>query len=377
MNRINIFNLDIGYNEKKYVNECLKSGWLSFEGKYVKKFENEFEKLIGDGFALTTSNGTTALELTLSTLGVTYGDEVIISDFSFAAPINAIISVGAKPVIVDISKSSWCIDTDKILKSITKKTKAILMVHTYGIIANIEEIKKISKKKKLFLIEDCAESLGAKYKSKLYGLSGDCSTYSFFPNKTITTGEGGMIIFKKKNHFEKARILRNQGRKKNNKNFFHIMPGYNARMSNINAAIGYAQIKKIKQYLIKRKKLFSLYDYYLKNSGLFEMIPVPKNTENSYWLYTLKIKNFTKSKRDKLIVKLLQDGIETRPAFYPLSEMKAYKKYIHKKYYISNQISSSILSLPTSLDLKKNKVKKISNLLIKHTEKLNKGLKYK
>ena len=161
MNRINIFNLDIGYNEKKYVNECLKSGWLSFEGKYVKKFENEFEKLIGDGFALTTSNGTTALELTLSTLGVTYGDEVIISDFSFAAPINAIISVGANPVIVDISKSSWCIDTDKILKSITKKTKAILMVHTYGIIANIEEIKKISKKKKLFLIEDCAESLGA------------------------------------------------------------------------------------------------------------------------------------------------------------------------------------------------------------------------
>ena len=149
MNRINIFNLDIGYNEKKYVNECLKSGWLSFEGKYVKKFENEFEKLIGDGFALTTSNGTTALELTLSTLGVTYGDEVIISDFSFAAPINAIISVGAKPVIVDISKSSWCIDTDKILKSITKKTKAILMVHTYGIIANIEEIKKISKKKKI------------------------------------------------------------------------------------------------------------------------------------------------------------------------------------------------------------------------------------
>ena len=155
------------------------------------------------------------------------------------------------------------------------------------------------------------------------------------------------------------------------------MPGYNARMSNINAAIGYAQLKKIKQYLIKRKKLFSLYDYYLKNYGLFEMIPVPKNTENSYWLYTLKIKNFTKSKRDKLIVKLLQDGIETRPAFYPLSEMKAYKKYIHKKYYISNQISSSILSLPTSLDLKKNKVKKISNLLIKHTEKLNKGLKYK
>ena len=166
MKKINIFNLDIGLEEKKYVNECLKSGWLSFEGKYVKKFENEFEKFIGMGFALTTSNGTTALELALSSLDIKYGDEVIISDFSFAAPINAILSVGAKPVIVDILKSSWCIDIDKILKSITKKTKAILVVHTYGIISNIEEIKKISKKKKLFLIEDCAESLGARYKSK-------------------------------------------------------------------------------------------------------------------------------------------------------------------------------------------------------------------
>ncbi len=150
MNKTSIFNLDIGFNEKKYVNECLNSGWLSFEGKYVKKFEKEFEKLIGDGFALTTSNGTIALELTLSTLGVRHGDEVIISDFSFAAPINAILSVGAKPVIVDISNSTWCIDTNKILKSITKKTKAILLVHTYGIIANIEEIKKISKKKNYF-----------------------------------------------------------------------------------------------------------------------------------------------------------------------------------------------------------------------------------
>jgi len=375
MNKTSIFNLDIGFNEKKYVNECLNSGWLSFEGKYVKKFEKEFEKLIGDGFALTTSNGTIALELTLSTLGVRHGDEVIISDFSFAAPINAILSVGAKPVIVDISNSTWCIDTNKILKSITKKTKAILLVHTYGIIANIEEIKKISKKKKLFLIEDCAESLGSKYKSKLYGLSGDCSTYSFFPNKTITTGEGGMVIFKKKNLYEKAIILRNQGRKKNNKNFFHIMPGYNARMSNINAAIGYAQLKKIKKYLAIRKKLFILYDFYLKKSKLFEMLPVPKNTENSYWLYTLKIKNFNKAKRDKLIVNLLKEGIESRPAFYPLSEMKAYKKYIYKKYYISNQISSSVLSLPTSLGLKKSKIKKISDLLIKNVKKLNKGSK--
>lgn len=150
------------------------------------------------------------------------------------------------------------------------------------------------------------------------------------------------------------------------------MPGYNNRMSNINAAIGYAQLKKIKQYLTKRKKLFSLYNFYLKKSELFEMIPVPKNTENSYWLYTIKIKNFTKSKRNKLIKGLLKDGIETRPAFYPISEMKAYKKYINKKYDISNQISSSILSLPTSLDLKENIIKKISNLLIKHTKKLHK-----
>lgn len=372
MKKINIFNLDIGLEEKKYVNECLKSGWLSFEGKYVKKFENEFEKFIGMGFALTTSNGTTALELALSSLDIKYGDEVIISDFSFAAPINAILSVGAKPVIVDILKSSWCIDIDKILKSITKKTKAILVVHTYGIISNIEEIKKISKKKKLFLIEDCAESLGARYKSKFYGLTGDCSTYSFFPNKTITTGEGGMIVFKKKKYFEKAKVLRNQGREQNNKNFFHIMPGYNVRMSNINAAIGYAQLKKIKKYLIKRKKVFDLYDSYLKNSGLFEMMPVPKYTENSYWLYTLKIKNFSKLKRDTLILKLIHNGIETRPAFFPLSKMKAYKDYANKKNYISNQISDCVLSLPTFLNLTNNKIKKISNTLIINVKNLNK-----
>ncbi len=363
--KISLINPIIDSHELKLVSSCIKDSMLSFRGKYIKKFEKKFESYIGGGFAATTTNGTTAIELGLASLGVKSGDEVIIPNFCFAAVINAVINVGAKPVLADIDLDTWTISPDEIKKNITKKTKAIIAVHTYGIICDIAKIKKIIKNRKIFLIEDCAEALGSKVKKKVIGNQSDCSTFSFYANKTITTGEGGMVVFKNKDIFKKSLILRNQGRNPEDNSFLHLYKGFNFRMTNIQAAIGYAQMFKIKSFLQSKKRVFKLYNKYLNKNKSIIFLPVPKNTENSYWLFTIRLKNFLKSERDLLIMKFKDKGVETRPGFYPLSEMTPYKKYSKKYYKNSNKIAFSSISLPSSADLNEENVISISKILLK------------
>ena len=186
----------LGKEELKNLNECVKSNWISSTGKFVKEFENKFSKYLGGGYSVAVSNGTTAIELALSTLGIKKNDEVIVPNFTFAATINAVLHLGAKPILVDCENDTWTIDLKKVSKLITKKTKAIIPVHIYGQPAKIDEIIKLAKQKKIFVIEDCAEALGSTYKKRKVGLDGHCTTFSFFPNKLITTGEGGMVVFK-------------------------------------------------------------------------------------------------------------------------------------------------------------------------------------
>lgn len=194
---------EIGNKELQNVIKTVKSGWISSKGANIEIFEKKFSEYLKGGFSVSTSSGTTALQLALSSLGIGKNDEVIVPSFTFAGSINSIINTGAKPIIVDIEKDTWTIDINEIKKALTKKTKAIMIVHIYGQPCKIDEIKRFCKQKKLFLIEDCAESIGAKYKGRLVGLDGDCSCFSFFANKLITTGEGGMAVFKKK----KSQIL--------------------------------------------------------------------------------------------------------------------------------------------------------------------------
>lgn len=213
--------------------------------------------------------------------------------------------------------------------------------------------------------------MGTKYNKKYIGNLSDCSTFSFYANKTITTGEGGMLIFKKKIYYKRALILRNQGRDISDEFFKHKLRGFNFRLTNIQAAIGYAQLFKIKKLISKRKKIFNFYNKFFIKFKNIKLIPQPKNTENSYWLYTLQILNIDEKKRNSLINSLKKKGIETRPGFYPISEMKPYKKFKKNgKYLVSKKISSQILSLPSSPKLSKKTINYITSIFLIELKKL-------
>ena len=359
----------IGAQELYNVTDCIRSGWISSRGSYVEKFEKSFSKFIGGGFSLSVTNGTTAIELALRSLGVKRNDEVIVPDFTFAATINAVMNVGAKPVISDICKKNWTLNANLINNKITKKTKAVIVVHIYGQPCPLDEIVKLCKQKKILLIEDSAEALGSKYKSTTIGLHGDCSTHSFYANKTITTGEGGMVVFKNKKYYDLGMSIRNQGRDLNSKEkfFWHINQGSNFRMTNIQAAIGCAQLKRVNFFINKRERVFKYYKKFLRPIEKYiNFIPSNKNTVNSYWLFTVLVKNLTILERDK-IIELLKDNynIESRPGFYSLSTMKPYKKYANGKLKNSIYVSERTISLPTGVNLDSYQINYICKKFIK------------
>ncbi len=347
-------------NEILYLNDCINSGWISSGGKYVKLFEKSFSKFIKSKYALSTTSGTTALHLALASLGIKNDDEVIVPNLTFISPINAAIYLGAKPVLVDIDKDNLCIDPEKIEKAITKKTKAIVLVYLYGHGCDIDKIKKIAKKYKLQLVEDCAEAMGTYCKKNHVGNFGDASTFSFFGNKTITTGEGGMICFKKKKHFEIAKKLRDHGMS-SKKRYWHDYVGFNYRMTNIQAAVGYAQMQRLNFFIKQKRTIAKKYRVYLNGN---KQIFFSKNflgSKSSYWLYYIKLKKKFLPFRDKIMSHLLKNGIEVRNCFYPVHLMKPYRKYYSKQNNLDNSISlsKSIIALPSSVNLGDKEIKNI------------------
>ena len=337
----------LGSEELKNVIYAVKSGWISSRGAYIQMFEKSFEKYLKGGHAVAVSNGTVALQVALTALGIKKNDEVIVPNFTFGASINAIINSGAKPVIADVSLDNWTLDIKDLKKKISKKTKAIMPVHIYGQPCQIDEIKKIAKEKKLLIIEDSAEALGATYKNRLVGLDGDCSCFSFFANKTITTGEGGMAVFKKKEVAQKARILINQGLSEEKK-YYHNYVGSNYRLTNIQAGIGVAQLEKIGGFLKNRKNIFKVYDQAFKNIESIKLLPKNNWSTNSYWLYTLVINNLGRLKRDQLIQNLQNLGVECRPGFFCLSDMRPFRKFAKGKFSNSRFLSENSISLPST-----------------------------
>lgn len=358
----------IGESEISNVLSALKSSWISSSGPFISQFEKSFSKYLGGGYAVAVSNGTNALQAGINALGLGKGDEILVPNFTFAASINAIINAGCIPVLVDIERETWTIDVRQVEKKITKKTKAIMPVHIYGQPCKIDEIKKLSKNYNLLVIEDCAEAIGATYKGRLVGLDFDCSCFSFFANKTITTGEGGMIVFKEKKYEEKARLIVNHGMNPKKK-YYHEIVGNNFRMTNIQASIGVAQIKRIKRLLLERKKIVTQYNNYFKNIKNVELLPSNNWSKNSLWLYTLLLKNVSQQKRDLLVNNLINLGIDCRPGFGALNEMKPYKKYANGNYKISNLISSQTISLP-SVNLSKLDINYILKIFIQEYKKI-------
>lgn len=350
-------------NELAYVSDCIKTGWISSQGAYVKRFEKEFAAYCGAEYAVAVSNGTVALHLALDALGIGTGDEVLVPDLTFAASINAIIYTGATPVLVDVDRVTWTISVEDIEKNITPKTKAIMPVHLYGHPSHMDEIMAIAKKHKLIVVEDAAEAIGSLYKGKHVGTFGDAATFSFFGNKTITTGEGGMVFFKTKEAYEKAVVLRDHGMSKTKK-YWHEYVGFNYRMTNLQGALGCAQLERIHEFVECKRSLAKQYNEILSAFRHFELPPEESWAKCGFWLYTAILSEKAELTRDQLIEKMLKNGVETRPVFYPLHEMPPYKNYPTKSDFKNAlHISQQGISFPSSVNITKEEIDNIRQSL--------------
>ena len=357
-------------NESKYLLNCIKSGWISSNGKYVKKFEKKFANYIGRKFSTSVSNGSVALEIALKALNLKSGSEVILPTFTIISCCNSIIKAGLKPVLVDCDRDTFNMNIEHVKNKINKNTSAILMVHIYGITVDVDKILQLAKKNKLKVIEDAAEMHGQKYKKKLCGSFGDISTFSFYANKHITTGEGGMILTNKKKIFENILNLKNLYFGKGINRFKHYGIGSNQRFTNLQASIGLAQLENIDKVV---KKKYFIGNYYSKKLSLLNrkiILPLKKVSycENIYWVYPILIKDTCKYNAEKVIKLLKNEGVECRPFFYPMHLQPIYKKmkiFDNKKYPISVKISKKGFYIPSGIGITKKELDIVINKIIK------------
>ena len=315
-----VYQPSLGQREKENVLECLNSTWISSKGKFINQFENSFSEFIGVKHSAAVCNGTVALHVALLALGIGEGDEVIVPAFTYIASVNAIKYTGAKVVFVDSDLQSWQIDPAKIEVHITNKTKAIMAVHLYGQPCDMNTILSIAKKNNLFVVEDCAEAFGSLYKGKHVGTFGNISTFSFFGNKTITTGEGGMVVTNDLSLYEKVVHLKGQGLAKD-REYYHDIIGYNYRMTNICAAIGCAQLERADELIEKKILIAKWYEEKLENLPVVFHSQVG-DVKHSYWMVSILLKD--SDEREKIRLHLKENGIETRPTFHPVHLMPMY-----------------------------------------------------
>ena len=345
----------ISNDDKQIVNKALSQSMLTL-GPQLEKFEKDFCKYSKSKYAVAVSNCTAALHLSLMALGIKKDDEIIIPDLTFVADANAVLACNAKPVITDINQNNFFLSISNLKKNITKKTKAIIPVHIYGQVCNIEEILDVAKDNNLKVIEDCAHAVGTFHKSKHVGTLGNTGCFSFYPTKNITTAEGGMVITNSKQIAGKVRQLRSHGMTKSLKNrysseypwvFDIVEPGYNYRLDEIRAALGITQLKRIKKINELRKKA-SL--YYYKNLLNIPGIILPdmvNDKSHSYHLYTIRVKSPYKLSRNQLFKKLKDNGIRTTVYWMPVHKYTAYQQFA-KKSNVTNttKIYDEILALP-------------------------------
>jgi perosamine synthetase len=356
---IPIFEPKISAKAKINVNKALKDNWISSQGNFINQFEKKLAKFHKRKFALVTSSCTTALHLSLLSLNLKKGDEVICPALTFIAPANMVLLSNLKLKLVDIDPITLTIDITKLKKVISKKTKALVVVHQFGHAAHMKEIIDISRKYNIKIIEDNAESIGGYYKNKILGSMGDVSTLSFYGNKIITTGEGGALLTNSKKLYRKCKILRDHGMSIK-KRYYHIMQGYNYRMTNMQAAIGCSQIDEIKKILKKRLNQQNYYYKKLKKIKEIKIREFANWCQPVHWLTTITLNK--KNVRDRLIKFLKKNGIDVRQMVNPVSDALYLKKKFNKKDYpVSYETSKNSLHLPSGLDLKKKEINFICN----------------
>ena len=353
-------------NEKKYLIECINSGWISAEGPFVYQLQEKFAARVGRKHGIAVTNGTSAIDSAVVALGIGPGDEVIMPTFTIISCISQIVRLGAKPILIDSDPLSWNMDVRQIESKITSRTKAIMVVHTYGLPVDMEIVLDLCKRYNLKLIEDAAELIGQNYRGKLCGSFGDISTVSFYSNKHITTGEGGMILTDDDALAENCRELRNLCFKPN-KRFVHDRLGWNLRMTNLQAALGVAQLERLDQFLIKKRWIGSRYNELLSNLQDVQL-PLIKTdyAENIYWVYGLVLNDTMEFEAEEIMKQLLKQGIDSRPFFSPMHQQPVLKKlemFMGEKYPVAERLYNRGFYIPSGLALTEKQIERVASSL--------------
>jgi perosamine synthetase len=351
----------LGENEKIYLADAIDSTWIS-GGPYLDRFEIEFPRRMRAPFGLAVSSGTAALQLAVSALGLKAGDEVIVPGFSFAAVANVVIAAGAKPVYADVDPLTWCLDPASFEQAITPRTKAVIAVHVYGNVCDMDAIVVIARRHKLMVIEDAAESAFSSLRGRYAGTFGDIGCFSFQATKTLTTGEGGFVLSADDEKVENMRCMRDHGMNKD-KRYWHDMQGFNFRLTNLQAAVGCAQLERMEEIIAKRQHMEAAYRT--------RLAAIPGITHQEFtpgvipvvWAMAVRLDpQVCRRSRDQVIDLLAQESIETRPGFYPFSAMPMYQAPVLK---VSSAISGEILLLPSFADLTDEEIARVCRILQK------------
>lgn len=347
----------IGITEQEYVADAVASTWVSSRGEYLERFEAGFASFVDARHGVATCNGTVSIHLVLAAMGLGPGDEVIVPTFTYVASVNAITYTGATPVFVDSSPEYWNLDPEQVEAKITSRTKAIMVVHLYGHPADMDPLLDISERYGIPIVEDAAEAHGAEYRGRKVGAMGLAGSYSFFGNKIITTGEGGMVVTNDAAFAEKCRHLRGQGVSAT-RTYWHDVVGYNYRMTNLAAALGVAQLERVEQVLERKREIAKLYGSLLTGVPGIEFQREMPWARNVYWMVCILV---TPQRRDSLMSHMRERGVETRPFFYPAHTLPMYQS--SERFPVAERIGASGINLPSFPDLTNAEIEQVAGIV--------------
>ncbi len=348
-------------NEQRYVTEAIETGWISSQGRFVTEFEEGFSRYCGASQGVAVTSGTTALHLAFAALGIGPGDEVVVPAVTHVSVTNMVMLTGARPVLVDIDPATWTLDPNKLEAEITDRTRAVVVVHLYGHPADVDPIIAIAERHGLTVIEDAAEAHGAEYRGKRAGSLGRVACFSFYANKIITTGEGGMLVTDDLELAERARKLRSQADEPGaDKRFWHLETGYNYRMTNLQAAVGLAQMERLEEFVARHRQTANRYSVGLKDVAGLTLQREEGWAKNVYWMYSMLVEPDSGVSRDDVAAHLRGRGIDSRPFFVPIHRQPSYgSDYESQNYPVAERVAESGLNLPSGNELGESEIARI------------------